>query len=82
MNAAIMTLAHYYARRDVKEDIRRHKGSSALRTIAASELTRLGQEWLTSHPELIERAAETVRNDPKFRTLAERADRNRRRIQR
>ena len=82
MNAAIMTLAHYYARRDVKEDIRRKKGSSALRTLAASDISMLGKAWLDAHPKLIDKAAETVRNDPKLRTLAERYERERRRIQR
>jgi hypothetical protein len=36
-----MTLANYYALRDVKVDIRRTSGSSALRKIEMSELKRL-----------------------------------------
>jgi len=81
MNAAVMTLAHYYARRDVKENIRRMKGSTALRTLTVSELSQLAKAWLDVHPELIEQAAETVRNDPKFRTLAGRAERWRKQMQ-
>ena len=43
INATVMTLANYYALRDVKVDIRRTSGSSALRKIEMSELKRLAR---------------------------------------
>jgi len=52
-----------------------------------SELTAGGvrvaaEEYLNKHPELFEQAAESVRNNPKLRTLAEREARERRRNRR
>ena len=39
-------------------------------------------EYLRNHLELLDQAAETIRNDPKLRTLAEREERERARAQR
>jgi hypothetical protein len=47
MNAAVMTLAHYYARRDVKEIIRRNGGSVSLYPM--SEISTLAKSWLADH---------------------------------
>jgi hypothetical protein len=73
MNVTVMTLARYYARKDVLRNI----GYRALRHIESAELTRLANEHLASHPEIIERAAKTVRRDPSLRRMAERHERER-----
>jgi hypothetical protein len=79
INATVMTLANYYALRDVKANIRSTSGSSALRKIEMSELKRLARAWLENHPELIEVAADTGQKVPEFRKIAEREERERRR---
>lgn len=79
MNSTVIILAWYYARRDVKADIQRRMGTSALRYIEGCQLRRLAQAWFDSHPELSEQAVETVRKVPQLRTLAEREERNRKR---
>jgi len=73
MNATVMTLARYYARKEVLRNL----GYRALRHIESAELTLLANAHLASHPELIERAAKTVHGDPALRRIAERHERER-----
>jgi hypothetical protein len=68
MNATVMTLARYYARKEVLRNL----GYRALRYTESAELTRLVNVYLASHPELIERAEKTVHRDPALRRMAER----------
>ena len=75
MNATVMTLARYYARKDVKAAILRNQGHRGLREMESAELKRLAASYLDSHPEIIERAAKTVRRDPALRRMAERHER-------
>ena len=75
MNAAVMTLARYYARKEVEASILRNLGYRALRDIETAELTRLTNAHLDSHPEVIERAAKIVNRDPALRRMAERHER-------
>ena len=72
MNATVMTLARYYARKEVLRNL----GYRALR-IESVELTLLANAHLASHPELIARAAQTVHRDPALRRMAERHERER-----
>jgi hypothetical protein len=80
MTAATMTIAKLAAIKAVKREAQARglKVAHIERRviIAAAEL------HLREHPELITEAAETVRNVPQLRTLAERAERQRRRNQR
>jgi hypothetical protein len=50
MNATVMTLARYYARKDVEASILRNLGYRALRDMVSAELTRLTNAHLDSHP--------------------------------
>jgi hypothetical protein len=71
---AIM-LARYFAKRAVKAAWL--KQGLRIWDYEASDLTKAAKSYLSEHPELIEQAAETVRNDPRLRTLAERQQRQR-----
>jgi hypothetical protein len=77
MNATVMTLARYYARKEVEASISRNLGYAALRDMVSAELTRLTNAHLDSHPEVIERAAKIVRRDPALRRMAERHEHKR-----
>jgi hypothetical protein len=70
-----LTLARWLASKAVKA--RWAAFGLKVHHIEASELARAARTYLSEHPELIEQAAETVRNHPKFRTLAEREQRQR-----
>jgi hypothetical protein len=70
-----ITLARYFAKRAVKAAWVRQ--GLKPQYIDASDLTKAAKTYLSGHPELIEQAAETVRNDPRLRTLAERQQRQR-----
>ena len=61
MNAIVMTIAMCYALEEVKAVILRQQGRSALRDVERAALARLASAYLDSHPEIIERAAQTVR---------------------
>jgi hypothetical protein len=58
--------------------ILRQQGRSALRGVKRAELTRLAAAYLDSHPEIIEQAARTVRNQAERRRMAQREGRKRR----
>ena len=75
MNTTVMTLAMYYARKEVEASILRNLRYRALRDMASAELTRLVNAHLDSHPEVIERAAKIVNRDPALRRMAERHER-------
>jgi hypothetical protein len=75
MNAVVMTEARRMAVRDAKEMILRVHGHRKLREMECRDLHRFANAYLATHPELIERAAETVRKVPQLRTLAERHER-------
>ena len=69
--AIILTLAHHIAKREIKEGWKRQKIKCS--HFAAWELTRAADAYLAEHrAEVLEEATETVRNDPRLRTLAER----------
>ena len=72
MNATVMTLARYYARKEVKAAILRNQRHRGLIEMENAELTRLAAAYLNSHPEIIERAAKIVSRDPALRRMAER----------
>jgi hypothetical protein len=78
MNGVVMCLALFHAKNIVKQDWRDQ--GEKLSEIEARDLTSFANAYLAGHPELIEQAAETVRTDPKFRTLLERHNRTMRRI--
>jgi hypothetical protein len=74
--AIILTMANHLARRAIKEEWKRQR--IKLSHFDAWVLTQAADAYLADHRiELIEEAAETVRNDPKLRTLAERHERRR-----
>jgi hypothetical protein len=75
ITAATIIWAHWLAKREVKRLW--HSQGLRWQYIEASDLARAAQSYLSEHPELIEQAAETVRNDPRLRTLAERQERQR-----
>jgi hypothetical protein len=75
MNATIMTLARLAATKAVKRELQA-QGLKPVH-IPRSIITTAASDYLRAHPELIEQAAETVRNVPQLRTLAEREERNR-----
>jgi hypothetical protein len=79
MNATVMTFARYYARNEVKAATLRSQEHRGLIDMESAELTRLAAAYLDSHPEIIERAAETVGRDPALRRMAERHERRLRR---
>ena len=72
MNATVMTLARYYARKEVEASILRNLGYPASQEMVGTALTRLANAHLDSHPEIIERAAKKVSRDPALRRMAER----------
>jgi hypothetical protein len=73
--ASAMTLARYYAKREVQWRWRAQ--GIRIWDYEASDLAKAAKSYLSEHPELIEQAAETVRNDPQLRTLAARQARQR-----
>jgi hypothetical protein len=78
MNAIVMTIAMCYALEEVKAVILRQQGPSALREVKKAALVRLASAYLDSHPEVIERAAQTVRSVPRLRRMAQLEGRKRR----
>jgi len=76
ITAHAIVLARSFAKREVKRHW--HKQGIRWRDFEASDLAKAAKSYLSEHPELIEQAAETVRNDPQLRTLAERQERQRR----
>jgi hypothetical protein len=80
ITAATITLARYYAKREVKREWRAQ--GIRIWDYEASDLAKAAKSYLSEHPVLIEQAAETVRNDPRLRTLAEREERQRKGNQR
>ena len=60
-------MARHLARRAVERQPRA-KGVR-LTTFPHAELMAQAREYFDKHPELLDQAAETVRNDPKLRTL-------------
>jgi hypothetical protein len=77
MNGTVMTLARYYARKEVEASILQNLGYRAWQDIESAELTRLVNAHLDSHPEIIERAAQTVHRDHALSRMAERHERER-----
>jgi hypothetical protein len=78
MNAIVMTIAMCYALEEVKAAILHQQGRSALREVKRAALARLAAAYLDSHPEIIQRAAQTVRNVPTLRRMAQLEGRKRR----
>jgi hypothetical protein len=70
-------LARYRARKAVESELR----SQGLRVsyIPHRDIIAQAMEYLSNHPELLDQCAETVRNDPKLRKMAETEQRNRER---
>jgi hypothetical protein len=79
--ALISVLARSSARRAVEERLRNEGVRVSLTPIRI--LIQEADAYLRDHPELVQRAIETVRNVPQLRTLAEREarDRSRKRMQ-
>ena len=72
--AIILTMARYLSRKAIKEGWKRQR--IKLSHFEAWELTRAADAYLNAHrAELIGEATESVRNDPRLRTLAERYER-------
>jgi hypothetical protein len=80
ITAHAIVLARYYAKREVQWRWRAQ--GIRIWDYEASNLAKAAKSYLSEHPELIEQAAETVRNDPRLRTLAEREQRQRKANQR
>ena len=80
MSATVMTVARLIAIKAVKRNMQAQglKLAHVERQIIVSAATI----YLREHPRLIEQAAETVRKDPKLRTLVEREERRRKGNQR
>jgi hypothetical protein len=72
-NSVVMNFALYTARKIVREDWRNQ--GRKLSAISACDITSFAIAYLEGNPQLIEEAGETVRNDPRLRTLAERHER-------
>ena len=68
MPSTLLVLSRLSARNAVKEQIRAR--GIRLSQFALSDITSTADDYPKEHPELIERAPESVRNDPKLRTLA------------
>jgi len=73
-------LARYRARKAVEHELR----SQGLRVshIPIRDIMAQAMEYLRNHPELLDQAAECVRNDPKLRKMEETEQRNRERQER
>jgi hypothetical protein len=78
--AIILTLARHIAKREVKKEWKRQRIKCS--HFEAWELTRAADAYFEAHPELLEHAAEIVRNDPRLRTLAAQDERRRKRNRR
>ncbi len=74
-----MTLATYYAKREVKREWQRQ--GRKLQTIEASEIARAAHIYLDQHPELIEEASEQIRTNPRFAFARVRSDAQRAKAQ-
>jgi len=80
-DSMLVTLARYRAKQAVLEQYRA-KGLRPWWDCEAKDITKAANAYLQQHPELFAQAAESVRNDPKLRTLAARQVREIRRNQR
>jgi hypothetical protein len=80
MNATVMTLARFNAVKIVTRQMQAQ--GLKVQYIERRVIVSAADSYLSEHPELIEQAAETVRNVPQLRTLAERYERWRKRNQR
>ena len=61
MNATVMTLARYYALKEVKASIALNEGYRGSQGLEIAELKMRARAFLDNHPEIIARAAKTVR---------------------
>jgi hypothetical protein len=80
MNATVMTLARFNAVKVVTRQMQAQ--GLKVQYIERRIIVSAANSYLSEHPELIEQAAETVRNVPQLRTIAEREQRRRERDQR
>jgi hypothetical protein len=71
MNATVMTLARYYALRDLRTSMR----AQGLRPFDVRDLQERARDYLKNNPGLIAQAAEAVERDPVLRGIAEREGR-------
>jgi hypothetical protein len=71
----ISSLARSSARRVVEQRMRDEGARLSLTPIQI--IMQEADEYLKSHPELVQQAIDRVRNDPRFRTLAEKEARDR-----
>jgi hypothetical protein len=67
MNSVIMRFAFLTARQTVRQDWRNQ--GRKLSAISACDITSFALAYLEGNPQLIDEAAEAVRNDPGLRTL-------------
>jgi fructose-1,6-bisphosphatase/sedoheptulose 1,7-bisphosphatase-like protein len=77
MNGVVMILARHRAAKAVKAQLRRR----GLRTqsVEQGDINAMARTYFDEHPALIAQTEESVRNDRKLRTLAERIRRKRKR---
>jgi hypothetical protein len=75
-----LTLARYRAKQAVKQ--RLWDRGVKLSTVTPRDITEWADAMIAEQPQLLAEAIETVRNDPKLRTLAERQARWARRLRR
>lgn len=76
MNAVVMTVARLAAIHAVKRNMQAQGLKVA--HIERHVVVSAANDYLRDHPELFEKAAETVRKVPQLRTLAEHEERRRR----
>lgn len=76
MNAVVMTAARIAAFKAVKQELRARGEEFAF--VDIKSIVATVESHLRGHPELIKEAAETVRNVPQLRALAEREEQQRR----
>jgi hypothetical protein len=75
MNAYAITLARYRACKAVERELQAQ--GLKIAHVERRIIVAAANAYLAEHPELIEEAAETVRNHPRLRTLAEQDERRR-----
>ena len=80
MSATVMTVARLIAIKAVKRNMQAQ--GLKLAHVERQIIVSAAGKYLDEHPELPDRAAETVQSHPKLRTLAEREERRRKGNQR
>ena len=78
MSAVILTLMHYRARKQAKEEIRRRYGSSKLREYTPAQIKALAGMWIELHwDELFVDAKRMIASSPELTKMYEKEHRQR-----